>query len=54
MFGEHREAFIDPGLFVFVLIPVDHMLEFVGERSVSVIFIELDCIRVEQKHFVGV
>ena len=52
--SQHGKTFIDPGFFVFILIPVDHVLEFMRQGSVSVAFIEFDRVRIQQKHLVGV
>ena len=54
VFREHREAFVDPGFFVPILVPVDHMLEFMRHRTVYVIVPQVHGIRVDQEHLVGV
>ncbi len=54
MFCQHGEAFIDPGFLIFILVPVDHMLEFVCHGSVDVRIIQRHVIRTEQEHFMSV
>ena len=54
--GEHREALVEPGVLVPVGVPVDHVLELVGQRAVVAVAVDHLVLEadVEHLHLVGV
>ena len=54
VFSQHGKAFIDPGFFVAVLVPVNHVLKFVSHSAVDVVFPKPDRVGIYKEHFVRV
>ena len=54
LFCKHRETFVYPGFFIFVEIPVNHVLVFVGNRAKDVFIFQADVVRAEKEHFMRV